>query len=386
MRLLWLTDDYLPHFGGSRVYYHELISHLGSDIDVTVLTKHRNGDAAFDTRQSYSIKRCHLEPAHWLRPLRLQFITLYCSLFFQGFKLMRRQKPECIVAGELLPTGLVGLLLAWFYKCPLIVFTHAEGPATLARTRLQSRLARWVVRHADAVVAASDNAAEGLVDFMGAQPEKITTILPGVSDAHFDEKLQAHPFEQGREQIKILSVGRLIQRKGHIYLLDAFERIRKKIVRKLHLTIVGQGPEEGKIREYIVAQGLESHVELITDIEQDALMSLYADSDLFVLCNHDIPERGDTEGFVIVFGEAGAHGLPVVGGRDGGTVHSIADGETGLRIDARESQMVADAITKLLTDTQEAQAMGQRARKRAFEHLRWSERARVFESLLLRNK
>ncbi len=381
MRLLWLTDDYLPHYGGSRVYYHELITHLGADADVTVLTKRRQGDAAFDAEQDYAITRCRLESVRWLRILRLQFLPIYFTLFFRGLKLMRQLRPDWVVAGELLPTGLVGVMLAWLFKRRLLVFTHAEGPATLARTRLQSRLARWVVRHADAVVAASDNAAEGLVEYMGAKPEKVTTILPGVGDAHFDEHFRAQPFKQASESIKILSVGRLVERKGHVVLLEALKLVREECV-GVRLTIVGQGAEEEVIRKRVEDLGLGANVDLATDIEQDALMRHYADSDLFVLCNHDIPERGDTEGFVIVFGEAGAHGLPVVGGRDGGTVHSIVDGETGFRVNGSNAKAVAEGIMKVLADRESAKKMGESGRKRALELLQWNERANQFEALL----
>lgn len=374
MRLCLLTDNYLPHHGGSRIYYHELLRALRG-VECRLLTRAQPGDLDFDRRQPYRIERLPLEPWPLLRPLRLQHAPIYWNLYRGARRLRREFAPELWLAGELAPTGPVAACLTG--RRPLVVFTHAEGPSTLARTRWQSRLARWVCRRADLIVAASDNAREGLIALLDAHPQKVRVLLPAVAEEHFEERWRAQPFRDGRPAPRLLSVGRLIERKGHDTVLRALPALLGDFP-ELRYDIVGRGPREPYLRDLARDLGLEERLRFLPDSEGDALHALYAGSDCFVQPNRDDPRSGDTEGFGIVFGEAAAHGLPVVGGRAGGTAHSIEHGRTGLRVDGSDPAALAAALRALLGDPQRARILGEAGRRKAQTELRWDDRARDF--------
>jgi len=378
MRLLFLTDNYLPHLGGSRVYYHNLFSHL-RDVDICVLTRRQEGDLAFDRKQSYHILRCPLEESPRLERLHLQALPLYKNLLRYALKVARRFHPDVIAAGELVPTGPVAATLAKLSRRPFLVFTHAEGPATIGRTRWQSKLASWVCGQARRVIAASGNARDGLLQYQRVPWGKIEVMLPGVGEEHFDEQYAATPCAAERRQL--LSVGRLVPRKGHLVLLQALPEIVSQVP-NLCLTIVGTGPLEGELRDTCRRLGLGERVRFAGRLEEKDLLRAYSQSDCFALPNSDDPETGDTEGFGIVFGEAAAHGLPAIGGVAGGTEHSIRDGVTGLRVDGRAPQAVAGAVRDVLTDPARAQAYGKAGRAMALAEFRWPSRASRFCEIL----
>ncbi len=387
MRLLLLTDDYLPHQGGSRVYYHHLLESL-TGAEAHVLTRRRAGDAELDRTLPYRVWRYNLEEWPRLRPLRLQFLPVYLSLLWHGWRVARQVRPDLLVAGELVPTGPVAVLLSWLLRLPLVVFTHAEGPSTLARTRYQSRLASWVCRRAQWVIAASENARQGLCDLLGVPEWKIQIILPAVGEEHFDDRYRATPFPETPDAapsparpIRLLSVGRLIQRKNHAGLLRALPEVLRQAP-QLTCTIAGEGPEAENLLRLRSELKLDSAVEFIGPVSGEALLERYAQSDCFVLPNMDDPETGDTEGFGIVFAEASAHGLPVVGGNAGGTAESILEGQTGLRVNGRDPVELAAALVRVLTNPTLAHSLGRTGRDHAQEHFRWAIRAREFQKRL----
>jgi len=146
--------------------------------------------------------------------------------------------------------------------------------------------------------------------------------------------------------------------------------------------IVGTGPLEMELQTLTRDLGLEKRVRFAGKMDALGLMEAYAAADCFVLPNADNPETGDTEGFGIVFGEAAAHGLPVVGGKAGGTAHSIRDGETGFRVDGTNAQDVADAVRRIVQDGANARVYGEAGRQMALREFRWAGRTKRFKEIL----
>jgi phosphatidylinositol alpha-1,6-mannosyltransferase len=382
MRLLLLTDDYLPHQGGSRVYYHHLLENL-EGVEAHVLTRRRAGDAELDRTLPYRVWRCDLEEWPCLRPLRLQFLPVYLSLLWHGWRVARQVRPDVLVAGELVPTGPVGVLLSWLLRRPLVLFTHSEGPATLVRTRYQSRLVRWVCHQACRIITSSENARQGLWAFLRIPGSKIQVLLPGVGEIHFDPLYRSTPLpEPFGGPIRLLSVGRLIPRKNHTCLLRALPEVLKRTTQQLTCQIAGEGPEAENLLRLRNELKLEATVEFLGPVSGETLLHHYAQSDCFVLPNIDNPQTGDTEGFGIVFAEASAHGLPVIGGNAGGTAESILEGQTGLRVNGKDPAEVAAALIRILTNPDLARSLGRAGRVHAEKNFRWKIRAREFQKQL----
>ncbi|MBN1866071.1 glycosyltransferase family 4 protein [Candidatus Sumerlaeota bacterium] len=382
MRILLVTDNYLPHLGGSRVYYHNLLSRLDG-FETLVLTRRIPGWREFDSAQPYKIRRCRIERAEWLRPLRLQFVPLGANLLLQTFRAARRFRPDVILTGELVPTGPPVAIVAAMLGKPLVAFTHAEEPSTISRTRIQSRLARRVCCRARVVVAASENARSGLTDLLRAPADRIEVLLPAVADEHFDPRYAACPLSDPARGPRLLSVGRLVERKGHATVLEALPTVLKEFP-SLRYRIVGTGPLAADLAKQAAQLGLGEVVRLEGRVDGESLLRAFAESDCYVLPNFDIERTGDTEGFGIAFAEASAHGLPVVGGNAGGTSQSILDGQTGLRVDGRDPECVARAILRLLRDPESARRMGAEGREHASTEFRWPSRIEALKDILRR--
>jgi phosphatidylinositol alpha-1,6-mannosyltransferase len=374
MKILFITDDFLPHIGGSRVYYYNLCTHLRA-CTVVVLTKKGPGDKEFDATQPFKIHRIFLWalPCKWTKIYEL---PTYASLFVHGLYLALRERVDIIHCGEALPTGLVGLLLSKILRKPYLVYTHAEDVTIAARCRFEGRALRFVLRCADAVIACSSFVQETM-ERMGVGAHKIVKVVPGVDD----EFLRKDSFDAGGLRRKlalegakvILTVARLVKRKGIDMVILALPEVVERVPNLVYL-IVGEGPEETALRELVKGRGLDTHVRFCGRVSGDELPLYYSLCDVFVQPNRELQD-GDTEGSGIVFLEASAFGKPVIGGKAGGTQDSIVEGVTGLRVDGEDVGEIAHAIITVLKDEALAKRMGTSGRERIRREFRWQEKA-----------
>lgn len=161
---------------------------------------------------------------------------------------------------------------------------------------------------------------------------------------------------QRRPGMKILSVGRLVERKGFHCLIDAVNLLSCRMP-GIELTIVGSGPYQDVLEERVKRYGLRGRVFIRGGLPDEELSRLYRESNLFVLAHMMLP-NGDTEGCPTVFSEAGGCGLPVIGGTQAGASTVIVEGVTGFIVDARDTAALAAAIGRVLGDPALAQRMG----------------------------
>ena len=118
-----------------------------------------------------------------------------------------------------------------------------------------------------------------------------------------------------------------------------------------------------QVRERIAALGLGGAVELPGQIAEDALRGWYQHADVFALPALNVGDR--FEGFGLVFLEASASGLPVVGTHGSGAAEAVLEGETGLLVPQDDVPALAAALTRLLTDDALRRTMGAAGRRYA---------------------
>jgi phosphatidylinositol alpha-1,6-mannosyltransferase len=183
----------------------------------------------------------------------------------------------------------------------------------------------------------------------------------------------------------LLMVGRLGQeRKGYDKAIEALPSILARVP-DTKLVLVGPGDQTG-LRHLAQRVGVEDRVIFTGEVvERGQLMLLYAACDVFLLPTRTMSD-GDTEGFGIVFLEAGLMGKPVVGGRAGGTEDAIVHGQTGLLVDGSDVEQIAGAVVRLLGDPAYASLLGQQGKERVLRDFRprvhQEEFARIVESVL----
>jgi phosphatidyl-myo-inositol dimannoside synthase len=382
INVLMLVDRFLPHAGGSRVYYHNLYKHLSSLFPgrVTILTGKSPGWEEFDGREStesLEIVRRSFPMDSW-KYTDLPGTT--ALLMVNALRQIQRRRPHLIHCGDLFPQGLVSIGLKHLLGLPYIAYAHGEEITQTSRFRVETSLRNRIYRSADAVVINSEFTRRGLLE-IGIPADRIHKITPGV-DA---ERFRPEPKDPGLVErfglagkIVILTVGRLIARKGQRRVLEAAARLREEFP-DLRYVIVGTGQDEGELGRTARQLGIENMVVFAGAVPDESLASFYNLCDIFVMPNED--SDGDTEGFGMVFLEANAAGKPVIGGRDGGTEDAIVEGETGFRVDTANPEELTTRLRLLLLSEQLRRRMGDAGLRRARFEFAWENRSRQLRTL-----
>jgi phosphatidylinositol alpha-1,6-mannosyltransferase len=179
----------------------------------------------------------------------------------------------------------------------------------------------------------------------------MTLILNGVDPQRF--RLQPRRTDLVRRyrlegRFVFVCVCRLIQKKGVDHTIRAFEQVIARHPDS-RLLIVGKGPFEPELKALVRQVSLEETVTFAGEVADAELPAHYALGDVFVMPNRAMAD-GDTEGFGLVFLEANACGVPVIAGRDGGSVDAVEHGVNGLVVDGHSVEAVAAAMLRLRED------------------------------------
>jgi len=380
--ILLVTNMMPPLIGGTPMVYDRVARHAAPR--VRVLSAWRDPDLArpipawrtADAAAGYQIRR-----VAWLRPPRVEalrrriglldllLIDLPVMMFALAATMFQawRTGARTIVIGELQGLGWLAILLALLSPWRVVIYTHGEEVVQKTYNRL-GRLRGPALRAADRVLAVSSFTRDRLVRDFGVAPERIRLVPNGVAIERFIPGSDpSEPF--------VLGVGRLIERKGFDRLIEAFASVAGDFPGH-RLRIAGKGPEEAKLRALIDRLGMAGRIELLGPVSDADLLDLYRRCALFAMPNRALAD-GDTEGFGLIFLEANACGKPVIGGRAGGAVDAIVDGETGLLVDGDDVAAIADALRALLGDPALRDRLGRGGLAHA-RRLGWDHTARLF--------
>jgi phosphatidyl-myo-inositol dimannoside synthase len=216
-----------------------------------------------------------------------------------------------------------------------------------------------------------------------ASAQKMVKIAPGIDVDHFSPKNST----QLRKELKlenkrvIVSVGRLVHRKGQDHLIQAMPEILKSIP-DAHILMVGQGPYLSHLEQLVEKLNLVDHVSFIGRIQYAQLPQYICAGDIFAMPSRSRFFGLEVEGLGIVYLEASACGLPVIAGSSGGAPDAVVDGVTGIVVDGENDQEIAAAAIKLLHDLAGSKAMGLAGREWIIENWRWEIWSERFNKLL----
>jgi phosphatidylinositol alpha-1,6-mannosyltransferase len=364
-RVLVISGNFPPIHGGSAVVYDNLCRYSeGRAVALTCSRNYMTGEeiagwAAADAKAGYRIYRVALlRPLDHRRPgrLRAMFRAVYVDLplmmrvFMHVRRVTREEKIDVVCIGDLVYGGWLALALKRLLRSRIVIYVHGEEITTRSSGSLFDRLRRYFLSKADAVVAVSRYTKRELVSIMGVDAARITLIPNGVDHARFFRS-EAMSMRQrlGLENCRvILSVGRLVERKGFDRVIDAMATVVAKHP-DARCLIAGTGPLLRALEMLVQEWRLERNVRFLGAVSDDELRELYSLADVFVLPNRQMSD-GDTEGFGLVFLEANACGTPVVSGVAGGAIDAVQDGVNGLNVDGRDTTQIAEAILRLLED------------------------------------
>jgi glycosyltransferase involved in cell wall biosynthesis len=149
--------------------------------------------------------------------------------------------------------------------------------------------------------------------------------------------------------LEILSVGRLIEKKGYLHQLQIYAQLMACGI-PFHASIVGEGPLYAELERNIEALGLSAHVTLTGKLEYAQVEALYAQANLFLFTGL-VSASGDRDGFPNVIGEAMAHSVPVFTTDVSGTTEGVPHGIRGTVIDSENPVQTAAQIFAVMQNT-----------------------------------
>ncbi len=324
---------------------------------VEVCTCHFPGDEPFDRQRSYPIRR-----APFVNIPKLRMPLVWLGIRRAALRAARSGRPDVVHAGQILETGLIALTLKRRFGIPYIVHTYGEEINRFSRSRVTRAWMHTVLREAAGVTSISRYTARRLAS-LGLYEGPVELLYPGV---------EAQRFAAGRREVVrrlyglgdapvLLTVARLLERKGHDRVLAALPQVLERFPDARYL-VVGAGREEARLRALASELRVAERVLFVGSQPHESLPDYFAASDLFVHPNREL-KNGDVEGFGIVFLEAGAAGLPVIGGDSGGTPDAIRDGVTGYLVDPNDVEVLADRVMRVLGDPDLRRRMGEEGRR-----------------------
>ena len=216
-----------------------------------------------------------------------------------------------------------------------------------------------------------------------AAAQRMVKIAPGIDVDHFSPQDST----QLRKELKlenkrvIVSVGRLVHRKGQDHLIQAMPEILKSVP-DAHLLMVGQGPYLSHLKKLVENLDLIDQVSFIGRIQYAQLPQYICAGDVFAMPSRSRFFGLEVEGLGIVYLEASACGLPVIAGSSGGAPDAVIHGVTGIVVDGENNQEIAVAAIKLLQDLAGSKAMGLAGREWIIENWRWEIWSERFNKLL----
>ena len=209
-------------------------------------------------------------------------------------------------------------------------------------------------------------------------------IAPGIDTTHFSPQPSAVQLRSSlglTDKKVIVSVGRLVHRKGQDSLISAMPEILQRHP-DAHILMVGAGPYREHLEKLVADLKLESAITFIGRIQHDELPRYICVGDIFAMPSRSRLAGLEVEGLGIVYLEASACELPVIAGKSGGAPDAVLEGETGITVDGRNPTEIAQAVIYLFDNPAQAVAMGRRGREWIYSTWRWEIWSSKFADLL----
>jgi teichuronic acid biosynthesis glycosyltransferase TuaC len=257
---------------------------------------------------------------------------------------------DLIDAHYFYPDGVAAALLAWWFNKPLVITARGSDINLISTYWLPRRLMQWAGQRAGALVGVSQ-ALVNRMRALGMPAQRLHMLRNGVDLKRFHPM----PTDEARRLLGqqgdplLLSVGNLVEWKGHHLCIDALAEIRKTQP-QARLLIVGEGPERPQLQAQIVALGLQDHVQLVGTVPNAELAPWFSAADVLLLAS-------SREGWPNVLLEAMACGTPVVAASVGGVPEIVGPPATGRVVPERRGTAYAAAVLSVLAAGVDRQAV-----------------------------
>jgi len=346
------------------------------EFDIDVLAPHASGAKKYETingvnvyRYPYFLSKYELLSYNSgilanLKNNKLIYMLVPFFLVAQMFAIWKKlsdKKYDLIHAHWIIPQGFLCVVICKYFikKSPKILCTSHGSDLFALQSRFISAIRRWTLEYVDSMTVVSEY-MKSLCLIDSDMSNKVHVCSMGVDlKGHFIPKKDIY-----RDRYRIIFVGRLVEKKGIAYLLDAIKKLINKF-EKINLIVVGDGSDRSMLENKCKDLMIEQHVKFQGSVSQDELPGLYSSASIFVMPSID------QEGLGLVAVEAMGCGCAVITSALGSVNDIIEDGVNGIMVESGDSTSLAETIKYLLSNSSERDRMAEDGRRSVVKKFDW---------------
>ncbi len=355
MKTLLIALEFPPSIGGVETYYGKVAKYWPEKLLVL-------------TNEKKALLSPFLPIFAWLRGLK------------SVKALIEREKPERVLVGEILPLGTIAYILSFLKVFKYGVFLHGLDFSLATRHIHKRWLSGLILKRATLVICANGITEAAVKKIFPAV--KTAVVNPGVEtnipEVSASQQTQLRAEYKLENAYVLLTVGRLVERKGMDMVIQSLPTLIKKIP-NCYYVMIGDGPYKEKLLALAKNIGVEQRVMIFSGLDDETKNDWLATSDIFIMPARMIDD--DYEGFGIVYLEAGLFKKAVIAGEGGGVREAVEDNKTGLVINGRDQEEIAEAVLRLYHNETLRTNLGMAGHEKALA-MAWPQQVQKIYSLL----
>jgi phosphatidylinositol alpha-1,6-mannosyltransferase len=374
-KILCITNDFGPRAGGIETFVMGLIERAPKG-SIIVYTSAQGDTTSYD--QS------------WLRDFGVEVIRDPSKILLLTPRVIRSVKKviargsiKQVFFGAAAPLGVMARALRRKGVVNIVALTHGHE-VWWAKLWPFSSAISFIGNNVDHLTYLGEFTKSEIAKALSTKAKsRLIKIAPGIDTDHFAPDLGSIQLRRDLGLVDkkvIVSVGRLVHRKGQDFLIQSLPAILEKHP-TAHILMVGEGPYRKNLTKMVEKLKLSQAVTFIGRIQYKDLPRYICAGDIFAMPSRSRLAGLEVEGLGIVYLEASSCALPVVAGRSGGAPDAVDEGVTGFSVDGTSTVEISSAIIKLLDDPAKAKEMGAAGRSWIIEKWRWEIWSKQFNAL-----